>query len=321
LSREKDISLYAKSFPEPNSFKFKRGCANNTQLVDNNGSNKSWKFQTTGEKMEQYRIEPGKKFNLKDYSPDDLGDFDGKKQKGIQKLSECRTEIDRLQEILYAENKHRILIVLQAMDGGGKDGTIRGVFDGVNPQGVRVISFKVPTPVELAHDYLWRIHSQTPGKGEIVVFNRSHYEDLLVVRVHNIVPKEVWKKRYQQISDFEQQLTEEGTTILKFFLNVSLDVQKERFLERLEMPEKRWKFNPGDLVERKSWPEYMKAYEEAIQKTSTKWAPWYVVPANRNWYRNLVVASVIAEKLKSLNMEFPNPQIDIEAFKKQLLSE
>ena len=268
--------------------------------------------------MEQYRIEPGKKFKLEDYSPDDLGNFDGRKQKGMEKLAECRAEIDSLQELLYSEHKHKILIVLQAMDGGGKDGTIRAVFDGVNPQGVKVASFKVPTPVELDHDYLWRIHSQTPGKGEIVVFNRSHYEDVLVVRVHNLVPKEVWKKRYEQINDFEQQLAEEGTTILKFFLNISLDEQKERFMERLEMPEKRWKFNPGDLEERKLWPEYMKAFEEAIQKTSTKWAPWYVVPANRNWYRNLVVASVIAEKMKSLKMEYPNPQIDVEAFKKQL---
>ena len=270
--------------------------------------------------MEKYRIEPGKKINLKNYSPDDLGDYDGKKQKGIEKLEECRADIDRLQELLYSESKHRILIVLQAMDGGGKDGTIRAVFDGVNPQGVRVTSFKVPTPIEMAHDYLWRIHAQTPGKGEIVVFNRSHYEDVLVVRVHNIVTKEIWKRRYQQINDFEQQLAEEGITILKFFLNISLDEQKDRFMERLEMPEKRWKFNPGDLVERKLWSEYMQAYEEAIQKTSTKWAPWYVVPANRNWYRNLVVASVIAEKLKSLKMEYPNPQIDVEAFKKQLLS-
>jgi PPK2 family polyphosphate:nucleotide phosphotransferase len=275
----------------------------------------------SGVKMNQYRIESGKKYVLENYSPDDLGEFEGKKQKGVEKLAEYRAEIDRLQEVLYSENKHRILIVLQAMDGGGKDGTIRAIFDGVNPQGVKVTSFKVPTPVELAHDFLWRIHSQTPGKGEIVVFNRSHYEDVLVVRVHNIVPKDVWRKRYQQINDFERQLTEEGTTILKFFLNISLDEQKKRFLERLNMPEKRWKFNPGDLEERKLWPDYMKAYEETIQKTSTKWAPWYVVPANRNWYRNLVVASVIADKMRSLKMEFPNPQIDVAGFIKQLQSE
>jgi PPK2 family polyphosphate:nucleotide phosphotransferase len=270
--------------------------------------------------MEKYRIEPGKNLNLNDYSPDDTGEYEGKKEKGIEKLAEYRADIDRLQELLYSENKHRILIVLQAMDGGGKDGTIRAVFDGINPQGVRVTSYKAPTPVELSHDYLWRIHSQTPGKGELVIFNRSHYEDVLIVRVHNIVPKDVWQKRYQQINDFEHLLADEGTTILKFFLNISLEEQKNRFLERLDMPEKRWKFNPGDLEERKFWPEYMKAYEEAIQKTSTNWAPWYIVPANRNWYRNLVVASVIAEKLNSLNMQYPNPAIDIELFKSQLQS-
>jgi len=268
--------------------------------------------------MEQYRIQPGKKFKLADFSADDLGDFDGKKQKGNEKLAENRADLVELQELLYSEHKHRLLIVLQAMDGGGKDGTIRSVFEGVNPQGVRIASFKTPTQPELDHDYLWRIHSQTPGKGEIVVFNRSHYEDVLVVRVHNLVPRDVWKKRYQQINDFERQLSEEGTTILKFFLNISLEEQKERFLERLEMPQKRWKFNPGDLDERKLWPDYMKAFEEAIQKTSTKWAPWYVVPANRNWYRNLVVSSVIVDTLKAMKMEYPNPAIDVEAFKKQL---
>lgn len=271
--------------------------------------------------MVNYQIEPGTKFKLADHSPDDLGDFEGKKQKGIEKLASCRAEIDTLQALFYAEHKHKLLVVLQAMDGGGKDGTIRAVFDGVNPQGVRVTSFKGPTPIEMDHDYLWRIHAQAPGKGEIVVFNRSHYEDVLVVRVHNLVTKDVWKKRYDQINDFEQQLAEEGTTILKFFLNISKDTQKERFLERLEMPEKRWKFNPGDLAERKLWPQYMDAYEDAIAKTSTKWAPWYVVPSNRNWYRNLVVSSVIAETMKSLKMQYPNPQIDVEAFKKQLAAE
>jgi PPK2 family polyphosphate:nucleotide phosphotransferase len=234
--------------------------------------------------MDRYRIEPGKKFKLEDYSPNDTGDFEGKKQKGIELLAERRAEIDSLQELLYAEHKHRLLVVFQAMDGGGKDGTIRAVFDGVNPQGVKVASFKAPSQTELDHDYLWRIHAQTPGKGEIVVFNRSHYEDVLVVRVHNLVPKDVWKKRYDHINAFEHELYDEGTTILKFFLNISKDEQKERFMERLDMPEKRWKFNEGDLEERKLWPLYMEAFEEAISKTSTKWAPWYVVPANRNWY-------------------------------------
>jgi PPK2 family polyphosphate:nucleotide phosphotransferase len=268
--------------------------------------------------MEQHRVEPGKKFRLSENSPDDLGDFDGKKQKGIEKLAEYCAEIDSLQGLLYAEHKHKLLIVLQAMDGGGKDGTIRAVFDGVNPQGVRIASFKAPTTEELDHDYLWRIHAQTPGKGEMVVFNRSHYEDILVVRVHNLVPPEIWKKRYQQINNFEKQLVEEGTTILKFFLNISLDEQKKRLLERLDMPEKRWKFNAGDLDERKLWPDYMAAFEEAIEKTSTKWAPWYVIPANRNWYRNLIVASVITDTLRSFKMQYPNPNLDVEALKTKL---
>ena len=268
--------------------------------------------------MERYRIEPGKKFKLDDYPPDDTGDFDGKKQKGIEKLADRRAEIDSLQELLYSEHKHRLLVVFQAMDGGGKDGTIRAVFDGVNPQGVKVASFKAPTQIELDHDYLWRIHAHTPGKGDIVVFNRSHYEDVLVVRVHNLVSKDVWKKRYDQINAFERQLADEGTTILKFFLNISKEEQKERFMERLEIPEKRWKFNEGDLDERKLWPQYMEAFEEAISKTSTKWAPWYVVPANRNWYRNLVVSTVIAETLKSLKMKYPNPEIDVAGLKKRL---
>ena len=268
--------------------------------------------------MDRYRIEPGRKFKLEDYPPDDTGEFDGKKQKGIEKLEERRAEIESLQELLYSEHKHRLLVVFQAMDGGGKDGTIRAVFDGVNPQGVKVASFKAPTQIELDHDYLWRIHAHTPGKGEIVIFNRSHYEDILVVRVHNLVPKDVWKKRYDQINAFERQLAEEGTTILKFFLNISKEEQKERFMERLDMPEKRWKFNEGDLDERKLWPQYMEAFEEAISKTSTKWAPWYVVPANRNWYRNLVVSTVIAETLKSLKMKYPSPEIDVAGLKKRL---
>lgn len=271
--------------------------------------------------MDHYRIEPGNKLKLEEYSPDDMGDFSGKKQKGVEKLAINRAEIGRLQEMMYVEGKHRLLIVFQAMDAGGKDGTIRAVFEEVNPQGMRIASFKVPSPVELSHDYLWRIHQQTPGKGELVVFNRSHYEDVLIVRVRDLVNKEVWKKRYQQINDFERHLAEEGTVILKFFLNISKDEQKKRFLERLDIPEKQWKFNPGDLEERKLWPDYMKAFEEAIQKTSTKWAPWYVVPSNRNWYRNLVVSAVIAEKLKSLNMKYPKPDIDVELYKKQLAEE
>jgi PPK2 family polyphosphate:nucleotide phosphotransferase len=201
------------------------------------------------------------------------------------------------------------------MDTSGKDGVIRHVFEGVNPQGVRVASFKVPTPQELDHDYLWRVHQHTPGRGEIVIFNRSHYEDVLVVRVHNLVPPEVWGRRYEQINAFERTLVEEGATILKFFLHISLDEQKERLQARLEDPEKRWKFAIGDLKERKRWPDYMQAYQDVLSRTSTQHAPWYIVPANSKWYRNLVIASVIVQTLKRLEMQYPDPEEGLDEVK------
>jgi PPK2 family polyphosphate:nucleotide phosphotransferase len=209
---------------------------------------------------------------------------------------------------LYAEHKQKVLVVLQALDTGGKDGTIRAVFEGVNPAGVKVASFKVPTAIESDHDFLWRIHQQTPGKGEIVIFNRSHYEDVLVVRVHNLVDKDVWKRRYDHINHFEKLLTDEGTTIIKIFLHISKEEQKERLQERLDIPEKNWKFSSGDLKERALWDEYQKAYEDVLKKTSTDYAPWYIIPANRNWYRNYLISSILVKKLESLNMEYPSPE-------------
>jgi PPK2 family polyphosphate:nucleotide phosphotransferase len=205
-----------------------------------------------------------------------------------------------------------VLVVLQALDTGGKDGVIRRVFDGVNPQGVRVASFKVPTEEELDHDYLWRVHKAVPGRGEMVIFNRSHYEDVLVVRVHNIVPPEVWKKRYEQINAFERHLAENGTTILKFYLHIDPEEQKERLQARLDDPTKRWKFRLGDLEERKLWNDYTEAYEEALSKTSTEHAPWYIVPANRKWYRDLVISSVLVETLKNLDMTYPEPEENLD---------
>lgn len=261
--------------------------------------------------MDQYRIKAGSKVDVGKLDPADRSGWEGSKKDARAEVARLCARMDELQEALFAEQKHRLLIVLQAMDTGGKDGTIRAVFDGLNPQGCRVASFKVPTPVELAHDYLWRIHQQTPGKGEIVIFNRSHYEDILVVRVHNLVPKEVWARRYQQINAFEKALTDEGTTILKFFLNISKEEQKARLEARRDDPTKQWKFNPGDLKERALWPEYMAAYEAALSKTSTAWAPWYVVPANANWYRNLVVARVVLDTLERLNPQYPKPTEDL----------
>lgn len=265
--------------------------------------------------MDRFRIKPGSKVNLKDWDTDEhelaeLGVDDKNEAKEV--LEALNRELESLQEILYAEHRHPVLIVLQGMDTSGKDGTIRHVFEGVNPQGVRVANFKVPTQIELDHDYLWRVHAQTPAKGEMVIFNRSHYEDVLVVRVHQLVPKEVWSRRYEQINHFERLLAEEGTIILKFFLHISLEEQKRRLQARLDDPTKRWKFRLGDLKERKLWADYIEAYEDVLSKTSTDWAPWYVVPSDRKWFRNLVIARAIVERLKSLKMSYPQPDEDLE---------
>ena len=268
---------------------------------------------------ETYRVPVKGKIKLKDYDPNDSRLFDGNKKDSKEALLKLNTELATLQEQLYAEGKHRLLIVLQAMDTGGKDGVIRAVFEGVNPQGVKVASFKVPTPVELSHDYLWRVHQQTPGKGEMVIFNRSHYEDVLVVRVHQLVPEEVWSRRYQHIREFERLLADEGTTILKFYLHIDLQEQAQRFLARVEDPTKQWKFNPGDLDERERWEEYMKAYEDMLNQTSTDWAPWYIIPANKKWYRNWLISKIVIKTLKDLDMRYPAAPENIEDYHKRLL--
>ena len=264
--------------------------------------------------MKTYQVSAENKISLKKFDANDLSLSNDGKKAAKKEWKDLRKKLIKLQRLLYAEGKQKVLIILQAMDSGGKDGTIRAIFKGVNPQGVKVASFKVPTAIELAHDYLWRIHQKTPGSGEIVIFNRSHYEDVLVVRVHEMVPEKVWEKRYQQINEFERRLAEEGTTILKFFLFISKDEQKERFIERIEEPEKQWKFNPGDIDERGYWNDYMRAYQDVINKTSTPYAPWFVIPANRNWYRDLVISRIIVEKLESLNMQYPQPVEDIHQY-------
>lgn len=269
--------------------------------------------------FEQYRVKSGEHLRLDAIDPD-AGSFGDDKSEGNELLDRLTDELEVLQERLYAEHKHSILIVLQGMDTSGKDGTIEHVFEGVNPLGVRVASFKAPNPLELEHDYLWRVHQQTPRKGEIVLFNRSHYEDVLVVRVHELVPKKVWSRRYGHINDFERLLTDEGVTILKFFLHISKEEQEQRFLDRLDDPEKRWKFNPGDLEERKFWDSYQHAYEDALSMTSKEWAPWYVVPANRKWVRNLIIASALVDTLKRLDPKPENPyqKEDIQIFREVL---
>ncbi len=265
--------------------------------------------------MERYRIKHGQRIDLGHFDPSDKSAFEGSKADADEKLTRLLQDLDKLQELLYAEHAHRVLIVLQGMDSAGKDGTIRHVFQGVNPQGVKVTSFKVPTPEELDHDFLWRVHAHTPAKGEIAIFNRSHYEDVLVVRVHGLVEPKVWRRRYEEINHFEETLADEGTTILKFFLFIGADEQKTRLEARLEDSEKHWKFNPEDLKERKLWDKYMQAYEDALGETSTEYAPWYIVPSNRKWYRNLVVSTVLVNTLKSLKMEYPKPAPGLDKIK------
>jgi PPK2 family polyphosphate:nucleotide phosphotransferase len=261
--------------------------------------------------FERYRIKPGKSVDLDQYDPGDRRGFDGDKEAGLAQLAVLAERLDELQEALYAESKRRLLVVLQAMDAGGKDGTIRAVFSRTDPLGVRVQSFGVPTELERAHDFLWRIHAQVPAKGEIAVFNRSHYEDVVVVRVQGLAPEPVWRKRFDHIVAFERMLHDEGTTLVKLFLHISKDEQRKRLQERLDDPRKHWKAREGDLRERRSWREYMEAYGEAIAYTSTQTAPWYVVPADRNWYRNLIAAQILVSTLEELNPQLPGLRADV----------
>jgi PPK2 family polyphosphate:nucleotide phosphotransferase len=261
--------------------------------------------------MKNFRFDRLGKINLKKLDAGDTSACaDGKKaaEKEFEKLIR---KIDELQELFYADRRHKMLIVLQGMDTAGKDGAIRHVFRGVNPQGVKVASFKKPAQIESDHDFLWRIHRQTPGRGEIMIFNRSHYEDVLVVRVHDLVPEKIWRKRYEHINNFEKMLADEGTVILKFFLHIDNAEQKKRLESRKDDPDKHWKISPSDLPERALWDKYTEAYEDAIGNTSTKWAPWYVVPSNSKWHRNYVISKVLVETLKSLGMKYPEPQVDV----------
>jgi PPK2 family polyphosphate:nucleotide phosphotransferase len=258
---------------------------------------------------ELFRVEPGRPAGIGGRDSGAAPGVDGKKE-AKKLLGETVERLDELQYLLYAEGGRSALVVFQAMDAGGKDGTIRRVLGPLNPQGVKVTSFKAPTDEELAHDFLWRIHKAAPRRGEIGVFNRSHYEDVLVVRVHELVPEEVWRSRYDRINEFEGTLSEGGTHMLKFFLHISPVEQLDRFRKRLDKPHKLWKFNPDDLEERKLWDKYMEAYEEALTRCSTEWAPWYVIPADRKWFRNLAVARIIAETLEGLGMEFPEATVD-----------
>jgi PPK2 family polyphosphate:nucleotide phosphotransferase len=254
-----------------------------------------------------------------------LRDKDAAAPKDLSKGDDLKKEVNdlldrltELQNVFYADGRHSLLIVLQGRDASGKAGVIRTVVGAFNPAGVRVTSFKVPTPLELAHDYLWRVHQVMPEKGMTSVFNRSHYEDVLAVRVHNLVPRPVWSKRYKQINDFEQMLSENGTVILKFFLHVSRDEQADRLRDRVNDETKKWKFQPGDLKERDLWDDYTAAYRDVLKKTSTKWAPWYLVPADSNKARNYLIATTIVGALESLDLQYPEPKADLKQYLKDL---
>lgn len=260
--------------------------------------------------LSSYRVDPASFSGLSAIDTHADGGYDKDSARSIMK--DLNRRLEHLQERLYAHGEEKLLVVLQATDTGGKDGTIRAVFDRANPQGVHVASFKKPTAEELAHDYLWRVHEHTPASGHITIFNRSHYEDVLVVRVHGLVPEDRWKKRYEHIRNFEQMLVDEGTTIVKIFLHISKDEQRERLQDRIDEPTKHWKFELGDLKERERWDDYQTAFHDMLVETSTNDAPWYVVPADRKWYRNIVISQLLVDTLETLaGDEFtPNPELE-----------
>jgi PPK2 family polyphosphate:nucleotide phosphotransferase len=259
-------------------------------------------------------VKPGEAVRLDKFDPDDTPGCENKEE-GFARFNDHVDRLSVLQYLLYAEAKRSVLVILQGIDAGGKDGTIRKVMSGLNPQGVSVTSFKPPAGEETEHDYLWRVHKAIPRFGQIGIFNRSHYEDVLIVRVRNLVEEKIWTRRYDHINAFEQMLADEGTTILKFFLYISKEEQKQRFEERIEEPEKQWKFNPADLEERKRWDDYIEAYQVALERCSKDYAPWYVVPANRKWYRNLAVAEILRETMEEMDMQYPRHMHDLSKIK------
>lgn len=263
---------------------------------------------------EHLRLKPGHKAGLRHRNPNATPGVESKAASEVA-LAKNMARLTKLQYLLHAESKHAVLIVFQAMDTGGKDGTIRHVMSSLNPQGTVVTSFKVPTAEEASHDFLWRIHKAAPRMGEFAIFNRSHYEDVLVVRVHNLVPKPVWSERYDQINNFEKLLAENHVKILKFFLHISKDEQKKRIEKRLDEPTRQWKLSEADFAERDYWDDYIQAYEDALTQCSTAWAPWYVIPANKKWFRNLAVSQILVESLEELKMRFPQPTVDLSKIK------
>ncbi|MEZ4606389.1 MAG: polyphosphate kinase 2 family protein [Deinococcales bacterium] len=260
------------------------------------------------------------KFSLKDIDPNDAGPYEyDSADKDAKREAKDRAEDDHkklnkrlaeLQNVLYADGSKALLVVFQALDAGGKDSSIRHVFSGINPQGVQVTSFKQPSKEELSHDYLWRVHKVVPPKGMIGIFNRSHYEEVLIVRVDKLVPEKVWRKRYEEINQFEKFLANNGTKIIKFYLHISKEEQKERFLARLNDPSKNWKFDPGDLAKRAQWEEYIEAFDDALGRCSSPLTPWYVIPANKKWYRDVLLSKILVETLESMDLHYPSLSFD-----------
>ena len=264
---------------------------------------------------ERFRVKPGNKINLDDIDADfKPADLDS--EEAAHQLERSTEKIRDLQHLMYAEDRRSLLVVLQGRDAAGKDGTIRRVFGPMNPQGCRVTSFKVPSKMEAAHDFLWRCHFAAPKRGMVGIFNRSHYEDVLVVRVHDLVPKKIWSKRYDHINDFERLLVDSGTVILKFYLHIDREEQLERFKKRIDNPKKNWKISDADYSERPYWDEYTRAFEEAISKCSTGDAPWFVIPANRKWFRNLAIAGIVVDTMEDLGMRYPEPEVDIDEIRR-----
>jgi len=259
----------------------------------------------------KFIVEPGNKVRLDRIDPAFKGRHESHEQ-ALPKIARNVERMDQLQYLLYADGDQSLLVVLQALDAGGKDGVVRHLFSGMNPQGTTSVGFKQPSKIEAAHDFLWRAHLRAPGRGEVVIFNRSHYEDVLVVRVHKLAPKTVWSKRYALINDFEKMLSANGTRILKFFLHISPEEQLARFKERLDDPARHWKISESDYSERELWPEYISAFEEALEKTSTRHAPWFIIPSDHKWFRNLAISQIVADTLDGMGLKLPPTQVNIE---------
>ena len=260
--------------------------------------------------MDRYLVKPKTKIDLNKISTDHYEGYLGTKEQAVELTKMMNLELDKLQKIQNAEKKHKILIIFQGLDASGKDGAIRNVFGSVNPSGVYVAHFGAPTSTELSYDFLWRIHKKVPAKGEIVIFNRSHYEDVLIVRVQNLMPENIWKNRFEHINNFEKMLSDEGTTILKFYLHISYEEQRKRLQTRVDNPEKHWKIDPQDFKDREKWGDYINAYNDVLQLTSTDYAPWFVIPSDKKWYRDLIITSILTDKLRKMKMKYPPSKFD-----------